>query len=144
MLELRCHTHLLQIVEDGQVRVRITIRPDQVFGPDRWPPTAAALEAAIERTEDRLMPQLPLPVEPDRIGTRDPRLQALSFQAGNGAQMPLLRDQVENLFVRLANVAHGLPLAQAGLLDDPDQGTLLVVLRELLHHGGIHAVVPLS
>jgi hypothetical protein len=110
----------------------------------RFPPGAAALEAAIAEVEDALMPQLPAIALhlADGLYSEDARLQQLASVDGEPAQWPLwlsLAD-VEQLFGRLASVANGVPLHHAGLPDDAGLCALLLVLRELLQHAGLDGI----
>lgn len=106
----------------------------------RFPPSEAALEQAIARTEDALMPQIPaLRAHPHlRLDCSDAVLQPLAGLLGLPEQSEQLLDieQVERAFNQVAQVAAGLPARAAGLSEHPGFVAALLVLRELMHHLG--------
>lgn len=105
------------------------------------PPAAGELEEAIARIEDGLMPmvrQLPRGAE---LVTAEPAIRAVAEAAGlSGGEIRLETSTVEDLFNQLADIAWGMPAGRYGLPTDRDFVAVLLVLRELLHHGGFAAV----
>ncbi|KRG40534.1 hypothetical protein ARC78_12530 [Stenotrophomonas pictorum JCM 9942] len=109
-------------------------------GLQRFPPSEAALERAIARTEDALMPQIPalrahLHLQLD---CADAVLAPLTGLLVLPAQArPVLQiEQVEHAFNLLARVAAGMPARSVGLPEQPGFVAALVVVRELMHHVG--------
>lgn len=108
------------------------------------PPTAAELETVIEVIEDRIMPALRslpaatvLEAAAGDLGELAHALPGL----GDGGTIGI--DAIESLFNRLADVASGSPLAASGLPADACFALRLVLLRELMHHGGFRRMVLL-
>lgn len=106
------------------------------------PVNAAELEAVIEVVEDRIMPALrDLPaaaVLEARAEELDELMHALPDPV-NAKTVGI--DEVERLFNRLADVASGSPLAASGLPPDASFALQLVLLREVMHHGGFDQVM---
>lgn len=110
------------------------------------PVTAAELEALIELIEERIMPSLrllPAATGLEAVAAEmDDVARALAPGADGGQVVGI--DEVERLFNRLADVASGSPVAAAGLPADAAFALRLVLLREVMHHGGFAQVTLLS
>lgn len=52
-------------------------------------------------------------------------------------------EEVELLFSRLADVISGTPVAMSGIPVDASFSMSMVVLREVMHHGGYHTAAVL-
>lgn len=107
------------------------------------PPRPAALEEAIMVVEDALMAALPgLPRGVDQVrlsGAAGARVAtALSLVDPSAA---LSRDALEEAFRTLAAVAEGRPAGSAGLPLDAAFAATLLILREVMHHLDIGALV---
>ena len=90
------------------------------------------IEAAIERSEDWLMPSS------KRIEGLDLRVRDATgrVRAALGDQASFTTEQVEQAFNRAFDaVAHGRPI-------DPESVADVVLLRELAHHGRLARVLP--
>lgn len=105
------------------------------------PVAAPELEAAIAEVEDLIMPvirKLPsgsvLEVEGRELR------EAMEALPASGAE-PATIEAVENLFGRLANVAMGSPAGSQGVPVTASFVLGLVVLREVMHHAGLHLVM---
>ena len=88
------------------------------------------IEAAIERSEDWLMPSS------KRLQGLDLRVRDATgrVRAALGDPSSLTPEQVEQAFNRAFDaVAHGRPI-------DPSSVANVVLLRELVHHGGLARV----
>lgn len=113
-------------------------------GLSRLPPGEVALEQAIQRVEDALMPAIPALRQPGATGLEcaDPVLAPLLAASGRapGTAATLSIDDVEEVFNRLARVAAGVPAHSLGLPAHPGFAAALVVVRELLHHVGLAAL----
>ena len=106
------------------------------------PATAIEIETAIAAIEDVLIPVVKrLPARANLV-THAAAIGQILVAASlpNRAEMCLDRAAVELLFNRLAAMAYGTPPAQAGLPADRDFAASLLILRELLHHGGFDAI----
>lgn len=105
-----------------------------------FPPGEAALEQAIQRVEDALMPAIPALRQPGATGLEcaDPLLAASGRAPGTVATLSI--DDVEEVFNRLARVAAGVPAHSLSLPAHPGFAAALVVVRELLHHVGLPAL----
>lgn len=113
-------------------------------GLSRFPPGEVALEQAIQRVEDALMPAIPALRQPRATGLEcaDPVLAPLLAASGRapGTAATVSIDDVEEVFNRLARVAAGVPAHSLGLPAHPGFAAALVVVRELLHHVGLAAL----
>ena len=105
------------------------------------PPRALAIEQAIERIEDAVMPARARLPEAFRLQTDDALLWAMV--SDGGAEPPkaepiwLSTDAIEQLFNRLVARAEGRPASQDALPVDPASAARLIALREMLHHWGL-------
>lgn len=115
------------------------------------PPTAGELESAIMQIEDDLMPILRSLPAHSRLVTSAPAYWEVVTAAGLGGSPEVDLDiaTVERLFNRLAEVAQGMPAARLGIPPDRGFAAMLLLLREILHHGGFGSVwvmqpVPVS
>jgi hypothetical protein len=134
--------------------VRLALRGDRIVlsGPDEEaldagsfgailaqlrhePATAAELEAAIETAEDGLMPVVRSLAGGASLVTAMPEI---AKAAGSGT---LDMAAVQTLFDRLADVASGMPAARLGIPPTREFAAALILLRELMHHGGFASVV---
>ena len=104
------------------------------------PATAAELEAAIAHVEDRLMPVVRLLPAERRLATSASEVRGIAKAAGLDNAAELTTEAVELMFNRLADVAYGTPAARLGLPPTRAFAASLLLLRELLHHGGFDAV----
>jgi hypothetical protein len=113
-------------------------------GLQRFPPSEVALERAIARTEDALMPQIPaMRAHPHvQLACADAVLEPLAGLLALPVQPVRVRvwmleiEQVEHAFNQIARVAAGLPASAVGLAERPDFVAALLVVRELMHHVG--------
>lgn len=136
---------------DGQIVLTVTAGPTVsaiaagsmrtlLEGLQHEPATPAELEAAITCIEDALMPavhQLPAA----ELYCAEPSLRTLAHLVAAGT-LPVRLDTgtIERLFNDLADIAYGMPAARFGLPTARDFTAALLVLREVLHHGGFAAV----
>lgn len=110
------------------------------------PPTAGELELAIAEVEDGLMPVMRQLPSSARLHGETSQLNDIARAAGYTAEamQSLSTGGVEGLFNRIADIAHGMPAAAAGvpeqLVSGPSFVATLIVLREVLHHGGFAGV----
>lgn len=106
------------------------------------PPTAAQLESAIQQIEDDLMPALRSLPDDGRLVTSAPALWEVVTVAGRGGspEVELDRATVERLFNRLADAAYGVPAARSGMPVHRSFAAVVLLLREILHHGGFDSV----
>ena len=116
---------------------------DEVLGHLRHEPALAhELEAAIAEVEDGLMPALRSLPAHRRLLTAAPGMEWMAQAAG--AEDPALADldieTVERLFLQLARLAQGTPAAHLGIPADRGFAAHLLILREVLHHGGFESV----
>ena len=105
------------------------------------PVTAPELEAAIAEVEDLIMPvirTLPAGGVLEAEG-RELSEVAETLPSSGMEQVPL--EDVEHLFNRLANVAMGSPAGSQGVPVTTSFALGLVVLREVMHHGGYQSVL---
>ena len=102
------------------------------------PATPAELEQAIEKIEDELMPLLRSLPAKRRLVTCAPEVREIARVAGLAGQSDLRLETatVELLFNRLADAAHGAPSARLGIPPGRVFAATLLLLREVLHHGG--------
>lgn len=104
-------------------------------------PSALQIEQAIEVTEDAVMPALQQLPTDMQLASADPLAHAIVRAATGGDSSTVLeREQVEMLFNRLADQAARGGAADALLPQDPLWAAALLVLRECLHHWGLHQV----
>ena len=104
-------------------------------------PTAADLEMAIMQVEDAISASWPQRLMLDTASSNDPALYQIAAQCGLPATpgSTLGRPSVESLFSRLANAIEGG--SAAGLPDSHDFIGSLLILRELMHHLDIAALI---
>jgi hypothetical protein len=107
------------------------------------PATAAEIEAAIAEIEDALMPAMRALPARRCLVTSAAGAREIAAVAGLEGPAPVLlpAETVELLFNRLADVAHGMPAARLGMPPERLFAARLLLLRELLHHGGFDAVM---
>lgn len=101
--------------------------------------SASQLEEAIAEIEDLIMPVLRTvePTTPLRV--TGPVLETVLKQLGSADKAAPI-SAVEDLFNRLADVAGGAPSSRLPVASHPDFVLGLVLLREVMHHGGFTAV----
>ncbi len=106
------------------------------------PANAVEIENAIAEIEDVLMPALKLLPAHASLVTHAPAVRKIATMAGlhGTPEIHLDTDTVERLFNRLADMAYGTPPAQAGLPLDRNFAASLLIVRELLHHGGFREI----
>ncbi|MGX9718841.1 hypothetical protein [Stenotrophomonas acidaminiphila] len=143
-LHLQEATIRLQAAHAAAVVLPLSLDDLLAAGLERFPPRAAALEQAIQLTEDALMPAIPALRQPPAtlLECADPVLAPLLPATGRdaGATATLSIAEVEEVFDRLARVAAGVPAHSLGLPAHPGFAAALVVVRELLHHVGLAAL----
>lgn len=111
------------------------------------PPSALEVEEAIAHTEELIMPLLRGLAPGAALHASGAALQALALAAGapqptDGASAWQFEPAaLERLFERLAQLAGGLPAAHLGLPVDRRFAAILVLVRELLHHGAFRELV---
>lgn len=110
------------------------------------PPTAGELESAIMQIEDDLMPILRLLPAHSQLATAAPEYWEVVTVAGLGDSPEVNLDiaTVEMLFNRLADAAHGIPAARLGIPTNRTFAAILLLLREVLHHGGFGSVLVMQ
>lgn len=102
------------------------------------------LSFVIEVVEDRIMPALRALPAASMVEAAGSEFRELAHAlAGPGSGKAVGIGEVESLFNRLADVASGSPLAPPGLPSDTAFVLRLVLLRELMHHGGFGRVMLL-
>lgn len=106
------------------------------------PPTPGELESAIDAVEDELMGARTVPSEHAVLVTTDAALRQLADIAGQPAAggRALALDAVESLFQRLASATLGHPGALRGMPSGSAAASVLLILREFMHHLG-HAAI---
>ncbi len=105
------------------------------------PATAAELEAAIAEVEDLVMPVIRMLPSDAMLEASGPEFGEVLGQlpdAVDGKRVPI--EAVERLFNRLADVAGGSPAGSQGVPARASFALGLVVLREVMHHGGYRSV----
>lgn len=107
------------------------------------PPTAVELESAILQIEDDLMPVLRSLPDHGQLVTSAPEYWDVVTVAGLGGlpEVDLDIATVESLFNRLADVAYGMPAARLDIPTHRIFAAVLLLLREVLHHGGFGSVL---
>lgn len=101
------------------------------------PVNAAELEAAIAEVEDLIMPVLRVLPSAEALEVSGQDLCVVIAAASPAARgQPVSIEAIENLFNRLADVAMGSPRGRLGAPYTSALALSLVVLREVMHHGG--------
>jgi hypothetical protein len=129
------HERSAQTIDAGSAR--------KVFERIRHEPaTADELESAISDIEDHLMPALRQLPAPRRLVTSEPEVFRIAelLRSSDPLTARLELTEIEQLFNRLADVAHGMPAAALGIPADRSFAATLLILREILHHGGFDSV----
>jgi exopolyphosphatase/pppGpp-phosphohydrolase len=100
------------------------------------PPTALAMEHAIEGVENVVMPLHKLIPRDAQLFSQDTAMREIAVLAGVPVQarMVLSLDAMERLFDRLALLVQGTPASQLGLPASNRFAATLLVLREFMHH----------
>ena len=115
-------------------------RPGAAFRHE--PPDAADLERAIEAVEDIVMPLARRIPAGTALVTADAlahSIGALSRDAAPSSGLLALED-IEQLFSELAALAQGRPVSQSHLPRGLELAGYLLIVRELMHHVGFHAL----
>lgn len=105
------------------------------------PATALELEAAIADVEDLIMPVMRSLPSDGVLEVEGCELQEVMGVLLSVEPEPASIQAVENLFNRLAKVAMGSPAGSQGVPVTASFALGLVVLREVMHHGGLHSVI---
>jgi hypothetical protein len=110
------------------------------------PATSDELEAAISEIEDALMPAIRSLPERRLLVTSAPEVWEVVRGAGLSGSPEVNLDiaTVEQLFNRLADVAFGAPAAQLGIPSNRAFAATLLILREVLHHGGFDSIIVME
>ncbi len=110
------------------------------------PPTALAIEHAIQHVEDAVFPAHRHLPPASVLYSADAGMRALARAAGLPAAELMRLDlaALEGHFGRLAAVAQGSPAAHQGFAPDPDLAARIVILREFLHHAGFAAILLMA
>lgn len=96
---------------------------------------AAALERAVEWTEDQIQAAHAAIPPGARLCTSESDVHLIAKAAGLSADAPMLHVQaVEQIFSRLVLQAFGQSPHQEDLPDEPRVFATAVLLREMLHH----------
>mgnify|MGYP001485367522 CR=1 FL=1 len=109
---------------------------------DHAPLTAAGIESAIQQIEDGLMPVLRSLPDHGQLVTSAPEYWKVvkAARLGGSPEVDLDIATVESLFNRLADVAYGMPAARLGIPAYRSFAAVVLLLREILHHGGFGSV----
>ena len=101
-------------------------------------PSALALENAIAKVEDAIMPAARLlPTQRHSLYGADPLLlQVIHAAMANPQATTVSRDAIETLFSALARQAERPGYADAQIPQTPEFAAALLVLRECMHHWG--------
>lgn len=104
--------------------------------------SAQKIEWAIETIEDLIMPAMQALPEVSVLRVEGPELtEVLQSLAHPGESVAT--SAVEALFNQLADVASGAPLRARQVSTEPGFVLALVLLREVMHHGGFSSVSAL-
>jgi len=109
-----------------------------VFG--QGPLTERALEAAIARTEDIIMPRLRALPPKAELEASGSELADLGQLLSGGSGVAVSINAVEYLFNQLADHAGGSVIAWRHPVDATRAALGLVILREVMHHGRFGSV----
>lgn len=102
-------------------------------------PTALELENAIAAVEDEVMPAVRQLADVAELVTVAPELCALVAPfAGPDGELALGR--IEWLFDEIARAALGGPAARSPFALTPASAATLLIVRELMHHGGMRTL----
>ncbi|HYW04530.1 MAG TPA: hypothetical protein VFA86_11380 [Gammaproteobacteria bacterium] len=106
------------------------------------PPTPGELQQALRGVEDELLRAVTTDPADRPLLTADGGIRAIARAAGlpPGRALELSREAVEMTFERLVRVSAGRPASVEGLPQEPGFGATLLILRELMHHGGYAAI----
>lgn len=106
------------------------------------PATAGELESAISDIEDHLMPALRRLPAHRRLVTSEPEVRRIAklLKSGDALAARLEPAEIEQLFNRLVDVAHGMPAAALGIPTDRSFAATVLIVREILHHGDFASV----
>jgi len=104
------------------------------------------LEAAIAGIEDDLIPAIRSLPERRVLVTSAPEVREIVRVAGLGGSSEANLDiaTVERLFNRMADVAYGTPAARLGIPSGRAFAASLLILREVLHHGGFGSIMVMQ
>ncbi|MDA8361982.1 MAG: hypothetical protein M0Z44_08345 [Gammaproteobacteria bacterium] len=108
------------------------------------PATIAELEAAIATVEDLIIPVIrTLPSGAALEISGSAMKEVVKAIRAFSDHQELSIEEVELLFSRLADVISGTPVAMSGIPVDASFSMSMVVLREVMHHGGYHTAAVL-
>jgi len=102
------------------------------------PPTPIELERAIDVVEGAIMEARIAYANRGVLETCSAELRKIPGLNSNGAT--LRRDDIEEMFNRLAAAAHGQRSALGDIPPDPEVAAALIILRECMHHLGFEKI----
>lgn len=102
--------------------------------------TSAAVEHAINETEDLIMPVVRSLPDGAALKLSGPEWENIFhlFSATDGVSVAI--ESVENLYRQLADYAAGIPLAWRHATAPEQIAIGLLILREVMHHAGFRSV----
>lgn len=103
-------------------------------------PSALELENAITAVEDAIMPGVRHLSGAKELVTTSPELHALAAAASADPAATLTLERVEWLFDELSRAVLGGPASQLPFTPTKRLDAALLILRELMHHGGFHTL----
>jgi exopolyphosphatase/pppGpp-phosphohydrolase len=98
----------------------------------RYPPTPAEIENAIQVVEDTLMPVRAKIPQGAELASADAAVELVARLASAGTPLPI--EAMEEVFNRLADAIMGSPASMAQIPEDPGFAASLLILREFMHH----------
>lgn len=101
------------------------------------PPTPGEVEEAIQTVEDEVMTLSQLLSEGSALYTVDEAIRQIAHQKdniGNTSDITLLRQDMEQIFTRLAAIISGRPASSDNLPTDNMFAATLLILREVMFH----------
>jgi hypothetical protein len=110
------------------------------------PPTPLELENAIQIVEDEITLARTLVSEGSRLYTTDAAVHEIARFAGftESSAMVLGIEAIEQTFDQLASIALGRPALNAKVISSPENAATLLILRELMHHLQIPAIIAVK
>jgi exopolyphosphatase/pppGpp-phosphohydrolase len=111
------------------------------------PPTPGEVENAIMVVEDEVMPLHKLLIPNSRLYTLDASIREIAFltvYADRELGTVLARTDMEFVFNRLAAIISGRPASQDVLPSDNSFASMLLILREVMHHLGFNQITILQ
>ncbi len=106
-------------------------------------PDASQFERAIAAVEDEVMQKWPLPAGVSQLVVFDRALTDVALASGHSGHpfIALDVDAMERVFHRLAAVIYGSPASRQGIPHDPVFAAHLLIVRELMHHQHVRAIL---